>query len=310
MKIENIVFLFVYFQETLKQLFRSWWDCVRYSEVIVFSAGLMQDPRPLIQHMYEMYIERRQNVNRTGETDEQAERQLEAQGKRYTDVSLFESLYTESVIPLPGHPYHNEYINIYTHSVTPRDTTPITTPSQYYYFGYMSEEVVLDTAPVADLPECFMVIVEPQAAVTKGVLSTCRAISERQPITDLVMSGVRCGESAGVKPLIISSNARSVVLTRCALPAEYLSGILRQLTDCGATLQRLWLREIDLQPVEAQLDALLEALTSHHQQTGPAHGKLLLQTQGNEIKTNLSEGFVRKWREKCQNIESIDHIIY
>ena len=71
-------------------------------------------------------------------------------------------------------------------------------------------------------------------------------------------------------------------------------------------LQMLWLHETDLQPVEAQLDALLEALTSHHQQTGPAHGKLILLIVGNEIKMNLSEGFVRKWCEKCQNIESID----
>ena len=305
MKIENIdFFCLCIFREKLKQLFRSWWDCVRYSEVIVFSVGLMQDPRPLIQHVYEMYIEREQNMIRTGEMDKEARRQLEAQGKRAADVSLF-----ESVIPLPGHPYHNEYINIYNHSFTPRDTTPITTPSKYYYFVSMSEEVVLDTASVADPPECYMEIQEPQAAVTKGLLSTCRAISERQPITDLVMSGVRCGESAGVEPLIISSDARSVVLDNCSLPAEYLSGILRQLTDCGATLQRLWLGGIDLQPVEAQLDALLEALTSHHQQTGPAHGKLILVIYGDEIKTNLSKGFVRKWREKCKNIENIRYRI-
>ena len=260
----------------------------------------MQDPRPLIQHVYEMYIERRQNLSRTGETDEEAQRQLEAQGKDDKDISLFRSIYTESVDPLP-HPYHNEYINYYNHRDTPRD---ITTPSKYYQFISMSEEVVLHTAPVAELPECFMQIVEPQAAVTKGVLSTCRAISERQPIRDLVMQRVRC-EAQGVEPLIISSNAGSVVLSSCALPAEYLVGILRQLTDCGATLQALALAEIDLQAVEAQLDALLEALTSHHQQTGPAHGKLLLAICGDETKTNLSQAFVRKWREKCQNIESI-----
>ena len=154
-----------------------------------------------------------------------------------------------------------------------------------------------------------MVILEPQAAVTKGLLSTCRAISEQQPITDLNMYRVRC-EAPGVEPLIISSNARSVILNSCTLPAEYLSGILRQLTDCGAMLQGLMLWETDLQPVEAQLDALLEALTSHHQQTGPTHGKLILVIYGDDIKTNLSQKFVRKWCEKCKNIESIDKRLF
>ena len=131
-------------------------------------------------------------------------RQLEAQGKCDTDINLFWSIYTESTVPLPDRPYHNKYINHYDHSETPRDTTRIT-PSKYYSFDYMSEEVVLDAMPVAEPPECFMQIHEPQAAVTKGVLSTCQVISERQPITNLSINRVRC-EAPGVEPLIISSN--------------------------------------------------------------------------------------------------------
>ena len=262
----------------------------------------MEDPLPLVEHCYEMYIEMRQNLNRTGEEDEEAGRQLEAQGKSDTDISLFKSLYTESTVPLPGRRKHNKYINLYIHSGTYRDTTPIT-PSKFYQFTNMSEEVVLDAAPGAELPECFMAIGKPQPAVTRSLLSTCQSL---QPVEDLYMDGVRCGESPGVKPLTISSNARSVVIKESVLPAEFLSGILHHLKRCGGTLQRLRLSDVDLQRVESELDELLEALTSHYQQAGPAHGKLILWIYGRETKTNLTQKFVTKWREKCQNIESID----
>ena len=58
--------------------------------------------------------------------------------------------------------------------------------------------------------------------------------------------------------------------------AFYLLTILATLLhQCGTTLQSLGLWGMNLQPVEKELDELLEVLVSHHQE-GRAHGKLML----------------------------------
>ena len=41
----------------LKELFPSWEAVQRYKEVVIFVVGLMKDPRPLVQHVYEMQVE-------------------------------------------------------------------------------------------------------------------------------------------------------------------------------------------------------------------------------------------------------------
>ena len=45
------------FRETLKELLPSLKAVQRYREVIIFSAGQMKNSRPLVQHVYEMWIE-------------------------------------------------------------------------------------------------------------------------------------------------------------------------------------------------------------------------------------------------------------
>ena len=50
----NIVFID---QEMLKELFPSWEAVQRHKEVVIFVAGLMKDPEPLVHHVYEMQIE-------------------------------------------------------------------------------------------------------------------------------------------------------------------------------------------------------------------------------------------------------------
>ena len=93
-----------YFQEMLRQLFPSWLEIRKYEEVVAFVCGLMKDPRPLIDHVYESYIEWTLDVTTTNSNDEETERQLEFQGKIVTDLNLLHSLYAESSVPLPGSP--------------------------------------------------------------------------------------------------------------------------------------------------------------------------------------------------------------
>ena len=276
---------------------------MRHSEVLMFCSGLMKDPRPLVEHVYQMYIERQLNVTRTGEKDEEAERQLEAQGKSDRDSSLFRSLYTESTVPIPGQPLHNKYINIYNHDDTPRDTTPITTASQWYGFYNMDKAVEYKITGEVEIPECSMTIDSSSPAVTKSLMSTCREISHRQTVTDLFMSSVKI--DGFIEPVRLSSNVQSVILRECILPPEHLATLLHQ---CGTTLQCLRLWDMNLQPVEKELDELLQVLLSHHQE-GRAHGKLMLGLSGDKIKTNLSRGFVNKWRGRCENIKSIYCVI-
>ena len=83
-----ILIIQTYFQKTLKEFFLSWYAIRRYEEVVIFTCGLMIDPRPLIEHAYEMWIEKWLNMMRFDQVDHQAEGRMEAEGK---DIREFES---------------------------------------------------------------------------------------------------------------------------------------------------------------------------------------------------------------------------
>ena len=59
----------------------------------------MKDPRPLVQHVYEMQVEDYLNTMRTGFCHPSI------------DADLFKSLQAESSVRLFDHPLHNKYIN-------------------------------------------------------------------------------------------------------------------------------------------------------------------------------------------------------
>ena len=152
-------------------MFPSWKAVYRYREVIIFVAGLMKDSRPLVQFIYEMQIEA---------------------GPLSIDADLFKWLHAESAVRLVDDPLHNKYINYYNdlddgHKKRPYDITAINHPCKIYHFGWMKEDVVLGEYKEqgAEIPECAMFIFKPNETVTKSLLSTCRTISEHQPITDL-----------------------------------------------------------------------------------------------------------------------------
>ena len=215
----------------------------RYREVVIFVAGLMKNSRPLVQHVYEMYVEYYLNVMRTGVHPS-------------IDADLLKRLHAESSFRLVHHPLHNKYINYYDHyededKKRPSDITAINHPCKIYHFRHMKEDVVLGEYKEqrTELLECAMYIFHPNEMVTKSLLSTYRTISEHQPITDLWLGNVRCRDATEAEAPILSRNIQSPYVGVCMLPSSFMRNILQQLHNC-VTLTYLNLQYVDLREVE------------------------------------------------------------
>ena len=271
------------FQETLKELFPSWAAVrKRYREVVIFVAGLMKDSRPLVQFVYEMQVE----------------------DPRSIDTDLFRSLHAESSLRLFDDPLHNKYINYNDHLSGDPDTT-VYFPSQVYHFWSMRHGIVLEDhlTDTTEMPPCAMYIHCPDEAVSDSLLWICSQIWKHQAVTDLWMEGVTCNSLE--PPRLIKP--QSVDLWSCKFPG--FEKLLRQLIEChcGETLQSLVLYAMNLAPFESLIDELLEDLVAHHE-AGLAQRKLSLLLEGNKFytqPTNLSEEFVKKWRNRCKKVDSI-----
>ena len=214
------------------------------------------------------------------------------------DLGILQSLYTESRVPLPGHALHNRHINWYKHRREEgfTDITPISTPSKLYEFYYVKVDLkyAVPEGELGDKPkECGMRIYWP----TRNVLSTCRRISEHQPVTDLQILGLNCDNLTNVEAPIMSKHTRSLLLIQCSLPVYIVSGfvndILRQLSNC-VTLQMLQLLQFSLEADD--LDKLLENIIPHNQR------ELKLWFEFN----NLSREFKKKWKRRCKGNANID----
>ena len=272
-------------------MFPSWEAVKRYREVILFTTGLMKDSRPIVQYVYEMQVEDYLNEMRKGAEFPSI------------DDDLFKSLHSESTVPLFDHPLHNKYINYYGHRYDP-DTTPVYFPSRLYHFEEMRHGVVLENHPTdsTEIVPCTVDIRYHDEAVRDTLLSSCSEIFMHQVVANLSMKFVSCKGSILAAPRM--SNPQSVILDHCVLPDQFLMKILRQLFGRGHTLQCLTLYDMCLKPHEALLDELLVDLVAHHE-AGLAQRRLMLQLGDN----NLSKEFVKKWRNRCEKVESIDCMI-
>ena len=281
--------LFDALQETLKELFPSGVAVDRYSEVVLFVAGLMKDSRPLVQFLYEMQVEYYLNVMRI-------------RGFPSIDADLFDWLHTESSVQLVDDLLHNKYINYYYHMRWRGDPdTTLVYPSRLYHFAYMEEDVSLGKyKDSTEIQECAMYIYQPKEMVAKSLLSTCRMINEHQSVTDLWMEDVDCGDATEAEAPILSRNIRSLHIRFCELPSSFMRNVLQQLHDC-ITLTNLTLDHTDLSDIEEDLDKLLDNLVSNHEK-GLSQENLEIWMDRN----GLSEEFVTKWNERCEGISSID----
>ena len=187
------------------------------------------------------------------------------------------------------------------------DVTPICVPSKLYLFSSLEDKINLDIKSgehETDITECAMVIEGTDETVTNHVMSLCHGISKHQEVTDLWLQRVQSTKLTVAETPILSRNFQSLTLDRCVLPAPFVKSILHQLSHCGHSLQSLVLRDLDLK-VEQDLDELLENIVSYYE-SGMAQSYLRLWLEGEWTRTHLSEGFVDKWKQRCEGISSVD----
>ena len=228
---------FILVQATLTELFPSWKAVKKYREVIIFTVGLVKDPRPLVDYIYEIQIEEcleDLRVNRDG---------------IIVATDLFRALYAESTVPLPDHPLQNRHLSFFDHwNRFNSDTTVINTPSKLYRFKGLEKPIVCEIEHMEhkiEIPDCAIVIHSPMPVVTNNVLSNSRNISQHYPLTHLFMFGVACDNFAEPDVFNLSENAQSIRLWRCKLPCQILSHLLQQMPHCKQ-LRTLYLEEITL----------------------------------------------------------------
>ena len=282
-------------QMILNELFPTIFDAVAHGYVIRLIVGLMQNPQPMVDHIHGLYKKMLLTRMRSGMPEVERTNRLQVQGMDVNNSSLFASLYAESRVQLPGTWTHNHNWNMYNHLMndrtkTPRDKTPIFTPSKLYLFYGMKEDVECEMLPrkhetdAEEITECAILIDKPDAEVTKSVLSTCHRISSSQPLTDLWIERVEYKDLVAPPVPVMSRNTRSLTFSSSVLPTTFLRDLMHQLSGC-TTVESLQFWDTDLHEVEEDLIDLLVSFPSPHWN---------LNIRG----TGLSSGFLLKLKER------------
>ena len=269
----NTVRLLIIFQEVLSELFPSFYDVLEKEKVLTPVVGLSTDPRPIVRHVHEQYRKMTVDDFRFGNMNRERLEVLGNNGKNVYEPYLFMSLYGESTVPLPGSWNHNEHWNKLGETDHMYQTftgrAPVYFPSRLYVFSATDEDVFGEIAQRqqdgnAEIPECAMIFgcFTADSTIIKKVMLLCRRISERQAVTDLFMGRMSCNDLTEAEVPILRKNVQSVSLFDSKIPASFVRSILRQLFDCLA-LQTIDLHVMDLHEIEADLDQLIENLSSH-----------------------------------------------
>ena len=210
----------------------------KHREVVLYAVGLMSDPTPLVDHVYQKLIN-------------DILKQMRNNNYYYSlyDTHLLQTLYCESQVQLPGHPLHNQHINYYNHNGDdhkrrPRDTTAVYFPSKVYVFNCIKNDIVLGTEhreQETEIPEGALIINNPDKAVTQSLLSSCQVIMRNQAISNLHIDLVKSTGLPQTFVFNISKHIQSLTLNWCHFPSQTLNHLIEQINECST------LREIDVQ---------------------------------------------------------------
>ena len=258
----------------------------------------MADPTPLVRHVYGVFTKRYQDWMRTGLWDRDQDGLLLPYRKDINDVELFNSIYSESTVPLPGSPYHNPYVNIYFHS---NDTTPVYVPSSLHIFWEMGNDVPVDCkySEQFEKGESTVMIYYPKSTLNKSLLSICKRISQSQPLSALCLMGIDSQELTGADVPIFGTNIQSLWLLQNKLPVGFLSNMLYQLSSKCSSLETLVVKDMQLHHVEDELDTLFESLAQNHH----TNSYLKIWMANN----NLSEVFKQRWTIQLAHFLTFGH---
>ena len=233
------------------------YEVKQLEEVVLFSVGLMSDPTPLVDHVYQVRRNRLLKLLRKGELDEDNEEMIIRMGKNIHDFSLFESIYKESVMRLPGSALHNQHVNIYHGD----DATPLFLPSESFEFQQIEVDIRCTLIPSevidGDLNSVIIASFTNDAS-SRRLLNTIGEISQLQPIGDLCLN--YCRDPTSKVQLRMSNNAQSIHLWNCNLAESTLGNLLKQLSN-SSTLSRINLRGTGLQHIKSLSLQYLPSLT-------------------------------------------------
>ena len=214
------------------ELFPSFNEIQRHANTIVFTCGQMGDPTHLVRHVYESCIQRCLNILRTIQFEESILGYLGYILTKIEHTRLFQLLYAESRVALPGEPFHNPFVNIYT----PPDICPLYLPSRFYAFLHTKKYFTVNDCTKSETnmenQECSIVVRFPDQHITKWLLSICHRITRRQQITDLLLQGVICENFTEHDLFSMSENAQCVSIQKCKLSQEVLKQLMGQLSRC------------------------------------------------------------------------------
>ena len=234
----------------------------RLEEVVLLTVGLMADPTSLVDHVYELWIERHLKLTRYGQIDDDDEEKLRRLGKNVNDVRFFQSLYKESTIELPGTAYHNQYINCYFEG----DASPVYLPSRLFLFHNMNKSIECFAIPEnrnenvrIQVTDSIFVCSQSNEEAS-GSFNQIRRISQLQPICDMWFYNISCNDTDNTEVFNISHRARSIYLLNCVLPAAMLGHILQQIS-VSSMITRIYFRGTSLGHIKSLSLQYLPSLT-------------------------------------------------
>ena len=212
--------------------FPSWDHIIRHREVVLFTCGLMSDTTPLVEFVYQTWID-----------SVREELRIARYPSFSVDKELFQSMYAESTIALPDEPCHSRFVNIFEQS----SRQVICRRSKLYRFYFLERVILWNCGPEAEVsvtsgdesPECSIFINSPRREnAARSLLDTCRQISQTQPIRDLCIFHHQCKEVSDPDVFNISQNAVSVKLEDVKFPDDVINQLVSKLNSC-ATLSML-----------------------------------------------------------------------
>ena len=203
----------------------------RHEEVVKFACGLLNNSA-LIEYVYSIWVETTLQHY-----------PLQHDG---IQISLFESLYSESQVKLPDHHFHNKFVNYYDHEKYPTDTRAIYFPSKVYVFSKINHKLSLGQRKRHhDMTEAMFVVIQVKDEQLTNTLSICCKISERQPAIFVFLMALSFPNSTEFCSLRVSSDIQSFLIVKSFIPPIILLELLDQVSE-SSSLHTLYLYDTSL----------------------------------------------------------------
>ena len=230
-------------QVTLNGFFPSWYDIMRFEEVVVFMCGLMKNPTALIHHMCNKFNEMNTHYLTTyykRVPDEEKETKLKRFGKIAVKLDFFHLVRAESRSQLPWLPLQNPHFNWFDHlrddqHGIARDISCVYIPSEYYNFQNLKEPILSHNIQEHEqLPDCSIVVDNPHPHVINSLLLTCAIISQHQSVVNLCLFNLIIQNTTINDIFKLGPNAEFLTIEDCILPSNIMACLFQQISFSSA----------------------------------------------------------------------------